>query len=28
VRANPEDAYNYQELFAGLMPQAAGEENP
>jgi NAD(P)-dependent dehydrogenase (short-subunit alcohol dehydrogenase family) len=28
VRAHPEDAYNYQELFAGLMPQAAGEENP
>jgi len=27
VRAHPEDAYNYQELFAGLMPQAAGEEN-
>jgi NAD(P)-dependent dehydrogenase (short-subunit alcohol dehydrogenase family) len=27
VRANPEDAYNYQELFAGLMPQAAGEQN-
>jgi NAD(P)-dependent dehydrogenase (short-subunit alcohol dehydrogenase family) len=27
VRANPEDAYNYQELFAGLIPQAAGEEN-
>jgi NAD(P)-dependent dehydrogenase (short-subunit alcohol dehydrogenase family) len=28
VRANPEDAYNYQELFVGLVPQAAGEENP
>ena len=28
VRAHPEDAYNYQELFADLMPQAAGEENP
>ncbi len=28
VRANPEDAYTYQELFAGLVPQAAGEENP
>jgi len=27
MRANPEDAYNYQELFAGLMPQAAGEQN-
>ena len=27
VRAHPEDAYNYQELFAGLMPQAASEEN-
>jgi NAD(P)-dependent dehydrogenase (short-subunit alcohol dehydrogenase family) len=27
VRGNPEDAYNYQELFAGLVPQAAGEEN-
>jgi NAD(P)-dependent dehydrogenase (short-subunit alcohol dehydrogenase family) len=27
VRANPADAYNYQELFAGLMPQAAGEGN-
>jgi NAD(P)-dependent dehydrogenase (short-subunit alcohol dehydrogenase family) len=27
VRANPEAAYDYQELFAGLMPQAAGEAN-
>jgi NAD(P)-dependent dehydrogenase (short-subunit alcohol dehydrogenase family) len=27
VRANPEAAYDYQELFAVLMPQAAGEAN-
>jgi NAD(P)-dependent dehydrogenase (short-subunit alcohol dehydrogenase family) len=27
VRANPENAYDYQELFVGLVPQAAGEEN-
>jgi NAD(P)-dependent dehydrogenase (short-subunit alcohol dehydrogenase family) len=27
VRVNPENAYDYQELFAGPVPQAAGEEN-
>jgi len=27
VRAKPEGAYDYQELFADLIPQAAGEEN-